>query len=205
MKTLYHMLSMFCIVVAMTALGLLATMGLMGRLSKDNLAALGRMARGEAMVERPTPTTQPTTQPSEAPPPAAERLQRTQEATELAGLLVERRMAELGYQKTQLENLERLSRQERDKLSRDRKAWAKEIALARADKDDTGLRQQIKLMESLKPAQVKDILKGMPEDEAAIILAGMKKYVATDVMAKFSTEDEKTLLQRLLKKMRSTG
>ena len=206
MKTLYHILSMFCIAVTLTVVLLLGTLALMGRLSKDNLSAAGRMVRGQPLVEPSGPAAQPASRPAETiPPAAADRLQQTQEAVELAGLLVERRTAELQYQKAQLENLERLGRQERERLSRERKAWAKEIASARADKDDTGFKQQLKLVESLDSKQVKEILKGMPEDEAARFLAGMKGYVAADVMAKFRTDEEKTLLQRLMKRMRSAG
>lgn len=193
----------FSIALALSALAFLGWLGASGRLNAENRVFLGKLLRGERLKEEQVvAATVATTQPTAD---SNEQVTQNESASELANLLLDRRMKELSYQQDALAMLQGRIGKEREDLRMARINFLKEYEQTRHVQQDDGFKNQLKLFETMQPKQVKDLLVGMDEAMAAQYLMSMSKRTASKVVSEFRTPDEKARLQRLLERFSSQG
>ena len=205
MSRLYNVLALTCIVVVLAAAGLVIYLAAAGRLNARDRCMLGRWLRGGSLIEAPSAAQRDLDETARRPAAATRQLAADASRDELLDRLVDRRLAEIGYQQEQLEVLRKLVDMERDTLLVRRADWRKEVEAARSDTRGAAFQRQLKLFESLRPKQVRELLMDMEDEQAGRCLAAMKRQTAADVMGQFKTEPQKQWLGRLLQQLRQDG
>lgn len=200
-RKVFNIVAVLSMAVALAVAGLLASMGVTGKLTGRNIDLIGKVLRGEPLGEE-TPQVElaATTRPA-----AAATVQISQNAAdaELRNLQILRREQELQYTNTQLIALRNLIAQEREQLRQGRLVLEREILAAQRLEHDAGFKQQLKLYETMPASQVKDVFMNLPDEEAATYLRSMNARIAGRILSQFRTSTEQQRRQKLLELMRA--
>jgi len=204
MKKLYNVLALVCVVLILAMAGLAAYLVASGRLDAESRKILGRWLRGGSLVEA-APVAKEDLADSTGRQAAGKQLAADRSREELTELLVDRRLAEVGYQQEQLAVLRKILDQQRHDLQASKDAWRRQVQAARDQTQDEAFVHQLKLFESLRAKQVRDILMDMDDEQATRFLAAMKRQTAADVMGQFKTEPQRQRLGSWLQNLREAG
>lgn len=190
-----------------------------GKLNKE---AAGKI-REALFPPEAAPATQPSTQPvmssattrpllkleellaKQAGRPATEQVEFIRNAFDEQYAQLERRMREL-------EDLQRQIEFSRSQIARDRSALderqksldSRETEAARLERDQ-GFQTELKLYETMPAAQVKKVLMGLDEEQAARYLQAMQPRTAAKILKEFKTQDELSRMQAMLDRIRKAG